>query len=414
MYDFINKNRWTTLVAGSLATFVSMFPAVWSIFQRAASEAYGITLTQSANVFSFTIAFYGLFCLIGGKLQEMFPPRLVFMVGAVIMSLSFMSLYLIRGTVSPVVIYALHSFLFGFGCGINNPAFTTPMLRWYADKNGFAIGVTYAVSRAMLVGETYIGNWLLSSFGIHRAMLIIGIVTMAVMVLCAPTVINPSDEYIRRMVAKANAQSSGSSAARGTVDFSTGEMLRTVQYYLMLFCGIFATPAYLLMASSIVTFGQTRGLSENAAVTAVAIATAGSAFAKFFVPSVSDKVGRKKSALVILTIMLVSAVLLWKSRGLAVVITYAFLYSAYDGFYSLVPPITNDMFGFRYSGSNVAFVSLFNTIASFATPFRFTVLHSRFGDDTVHYIGIVTCALALVCMALLKTDTSHLKIADDI
>ena len=409
MYDFVKNNRWTTLVAGSLATFVSMFPAVWSIFQRAASEAYGISLTESANVMSFSIAFYGLFCLVGGKLQEKFDPRVIFMTGAIIMSLSFISLYLIRDHVSAFTIYTLHSFLFGFGCGINNPAFTTPMLRWYSDKNGFAIGVTYAVSRAMLVGESYLGNYLLSAFGMHRTMLIIGLVTMIIMSLCAPTVVNPSDEYIRQMVAKANTASKGSSSARGTVDFSTGEMLRTVQYYLLLFCGIFATPAYLLMASSIVTFGQTRGLSESAAVTAVAIATAGSALAKFFVPSISDFAGRKKSALVILAVMLVSALGLWRSRGFMVVLTYTLLYSAYDGFYSLIPPLTNDMYGFRYSGSNVAFVSLFNTIASFATPLLFAALSSRFGNDTVHYINIVTCALALLCMALLKTDTSHLK-----
>ncbi len=411
MQKFIEKNRWILLITVSFNTFVSMIPALWSIFQRGAAEAYDITMTQSANFMPMCIAFYGVFYIIGGRMQEKISPMICAVGGAVVMSLGIISLAFWGHNTSALVLNISFCFLFGGGCGINNPALLTPFLRWYADKNGFAIGFTYAASAAMMVGATYFYQFLLDSYGYHKAIFIVGMLSLIISVICSFIIANPTQEYIDAKIALANEKttSAASDSKLGSVDFTPKEMLSTKQYWCLLLAGIFSTPAYLLFASCIVTFGLSRGLSQEMAVTAIAVATAASAVSKFAVPALSDKFGRKQLSIAMCVLELGGAVMLLKAGGPLVIFAYTLVYAAYDGFYTMVPPFTNDLFGFKYSGTNTGLVTIFNTIASFGAPLAVTLFTPIFAENTTMYISVITAAISVVFILLVKIDTWKLK-----
>ena len=145
------------------------------------------------------------------------------------------------------------------------------------------------------------------------------------------------------------------------------------------------------------------------AATAVAVATAASAVSKFVVPALSDKFGRKQLSIAMCVLELAGAVLLLKAGGLLVIFAYTLVYAAYDGFYTMVPPFTNDLFGFKYSGTNTGLVTIFNTIASFGAPLAVTLFTPIFAENTTMYISVITAAISVVFILLVKMDTWKLK-----
>ena len=206
------------------------------------------------------------------------------------------------------------------------------------------------------------------------------------------------------------AQSKGNPQAEAKiVDFTPGEMLKTKQFYLLFFAGIFCAPAYMLIAPSIVTLGISRGLSQTLAVSAVAIATGVSAVGKFIVPAISDKMGRKKCALIFTVCTLVFSVLLMGAHSMALLVVYSALVFTYSGWTMLFNPFITDMFGNTYAGANVGFMSLYSTISSLASPVLVSLLTPVFAANTNHIIGIAGVLLAVILVFLLDTDTSKLK-----
>ena len=70
---------------------------------------------------------------------------------------------------------------------------------------------------------------------------------------------------------------------------------------------------------------------------------------------------------------------------------------------------TNDLFGFRNSGSNIGLTNLSNTIGSLLGPVLLTALTPAFGGNTVYYIGIGGTLLATGCVLLIRTDMAREK-----
>ncbi len=413
MQKLLTKNRWIILMSAVIVWTCTAFPSLWAIFQADAAATYGITLEESAMLFPMCTAFFGVFSIIGGRLQDIFPPNLVAIAGSVMMSTGVIMLSVLGEGTSVMTLYLCFSLPFGGGCGILSPALSASLMKWYADKKGFAIGLGGALSSLVMVCLTYISKALLNSWGMKRTVFVYGIVFMVLCVASCSVLINPTRQYIREKMAVAMAnRPAGRSVVKADndmIEFTSGEMLRTKQFYLLFLAGIFSGPAYMLIAPSIVTLGISRGLSENLAVSAVAIATGVSAIGKFIVPTLSDKIGRKKCAVVFTIFTLISSVLLMKAMGVSVLVVYTALVFTYSGWTMLIGPFVTDMFGNANAGANMGIVSLYSTISSVSAPMLVTLFTPVFAANTSHLIGIAGILLAIVCIVLLDPDTAKLK-----
>jgi len=411
MQKLISKNRRIILFAGIIVWACTSFPSLWGVFQADAAATYGITLEESAMLFPMCTAFFGIFSIIGGKLQDKLPPNVVAMVGSFFMAMGVIMLSVLGEGTTVTKLYFCFSMPFGGGCGLISPAMSASIMKWYADKKGFAMGICGAMSSLVLVVLTYLSQYLLGAWGMQKTVFMYGVVFMVLCIASCFVFINPSREYIMEKSAIAMAaQSKGNPQAEAKiVDFTPGEMLKTKQFYLLFFAGIFCAPAYMLIAPSIVTLGISRGLSQTLAVSAVAIATGVSAVGKFIVPAISDKMGRKKCALIFTVCTLVFSVLLMGAHSMALLVVYSALVFTYSGWTMLFNPFITDMFGNTYAGANVGFMSLYSTISSLASPVLVSLLTPVFAANTNHIIGIAGVLLAVILVFLLDTDTSKLK-----
>ncbi|MEG1782313.1 MAG: MFS transporter [Oscillospiraceae bacterium] len=408
MQKLLSKNRWVIMAAAISIQVCTSFPALWAVFQQSAADTYGITLAQSAMVFPMCTAFYGVFSIIGGKMQDTMSPRVTCIIGSVFMSGGVIALALLGEGTNINTLYLAFSMPFGGGCGLIFPAMINPVMKWYADKKGFAMGTSGAVATGILVIMTYLSKTLLGTWGMKKTVFIYGISFLVVSLISCIFFENPTDEYIKEKTALSKVGGKGAKA-RPVVDFTPREMLKTNQYYLLLAAGICAAPAYMLIAPSIVTMGVSRGLDINQAVSAVALATGTSAIGKFIIPTLSDKIGRKKCAVIFLSITLVLSVLLMRAGGTSLLIIYPAMVCAHGGWAMLITPFGNDMFGFKNAGTNSGLVSIYSTVSAFAGPILVGVFTPLLFEHTNHYIAIAGVGVAVICIALLNPDTSKIK-----
>ena len=413
MQKFLAKNRWVMLCAGVIVMACTTFPVLWGVFQADAAATYGITLEESAMLFPMCNAFYGVVSIFGGKLQDKFKPNIVASIGSILMGSGIIMLSVLGEGTSITTLYVCFALPFGTGCGLIAPALMSTLMKWYADKKGFVMGTTSAIASAILMVLTYVSKYLLSIWGCQKVFLVYGITFMILTLLSTLMFITPSREYImeKSAIALANVAKTGKTAAAPThlVDFTPGEMLKTKQFWLLFIASIFATPTYMLMTPIIVTLGISRGLSETLAVSAVAIATGASAVGKFIIPTLSDKIGRKKCAVIFTSLCAVFSIFLMKATGISLLVAYAGMVFTYGGWFTLISPFVVDMFGNANAGANMGIMSVQATLASLACSFTMAYLVPAMGPMANHIIGIGGMVIAVLLISALNTNTARLK-----
>ena len=411
MRNFLTKNRWAVIVAGIIIWTSTSLPVLWGVFQAPAAESYGITLAESAMIFPMCNMFFGMFSIIGGRLQDKFRPNIVATIGAIVMSTGVFMLSFLAGGTSVTKLYICFALPFGAGCGFIAPTLSASLMKWYADKKGFAAGVAGAVPSIILVGLTYVSKYLLGIWDIKRIFFVYGMIILVVTVSSTMILVNPTDEYImeKASIAVLSTNKSDKPVTNRLVDFAPSEMLRTKQFWMLFLAMVVATPSYMLIAPSIVTLGISRGLSENLAVSAVAIATGVSAIGKFIIPTLSDKIGRKRSAVIFASFTTLFSVILMGARGVALLASYSAMVFTHNGLFALMGPFVIDLFGSKNAGTNMGLMSVQATIASLACSATLAYLVPLFGPLTNHVVSIAGIAIAVVLISLLDVNTAKLK-----
>ena len=75
MQAFLKQHRWVILAAGAAIQVLTGVPAAWGVFQRGVCEGYSLSQENAAMIFSLTICFFGIGCILGGLLQDKKGPR---------------------------------------------------------------------------------------------------------------------------------------------------------------------------------------------------------------------------------------------------------------------------------------------------------------------------------------------------
>ena len=86
MQAFLKQHRWVILAAGAAIQVLTGVPAAWGVFQRGVCEGYSLSQENAAMIFSLTICFFGIGCILGGLLQDKKGPRTAGLAGAVLLA----------------------------------------------------------------------------------------------------------------------------------------------------------------------------------------------------------------------------------------------------------------------------------------------------------------------------------------
>lgn len=404
MRSFLERRRWPMLVAATLMKCIVFFPNGWAVFQPYVSQQLGYTADEAALAMPLIMVFFALFSIVGGRVQDRLSPRTAGWTGMGLMGLAFFSVHLARPG-QPLTLYLGFCLLYGAGYGFLFPAANATLMKWYADRTGFAGGVSSSVAGLYLVAQTYAAEALLSRLPLTTVMGLFGLYSLAVCLPASLFLVVPSPAYLEEKRSLAARPAPEGRPAPGR-EFAPSEMLRTRQFFLLFSAIALVTPAYMLLSPQLITLCMSKGLSKDLALLAISCASVATTVGQLLIPPLSDRLGRKRVMMAMWALGTLCAVLFMLCTGVPLLFIWAGLAMAVNSSSNLITAFVIDMFGFQHSGVNTGLVNIAGGVGALAGPALLGLLTPLWGGNAIYLIGILGAAVGFVCMSLIDPDTA--------
>lgn len=380
----------------------------WSVFTPSLAEA-GWTRTETQVVFAVGLASFAVFMVFAGKKLKTWGPRNLSIIGGLVLGLGYFLAGLIGGTEFwPLVI--LIGLVGGAGIGF---AYVVPIavgMQWFPDKKGMITGLAVAgFGFGALLWVKLAGSWghLIQNLGLGTTFWIYGLAFGAMVIIGGIWMIFPPAGYKPKGYVPPEVKDEQKKAI-GTVDFTSSEMLRTPQFYLIFLTFVFSAGAG-LMSIGLMKLYPMQALMDAGMSEIQASAVSGTAMAVFFSLAnglgrilwglLSDKLGRKTSILIMTASQGVLVILftfmagdpVWLYVG-ATLIGFNF-----GGNFALFPTITADTFGAKNVGQNYPFIFLAYGVGGIVGP----ILGGALGDVGNFALAFTITGIAVLVGTLL-------------
>ena len=411
-------NRWNVVFGAILIQLCLGAIYAWSVFTPVLKEA-GWTGVQSQYVFSAGLASFAVAMVIAGRLMPKIGPQKLAFTGGLVLGLG----YILAGAIGDGVNF-WSTFVFigivgGIGIGL---AYVVPIavgMRWFPDKKGLITGLAVAgFGFGAMLWVKLGGSWghMLENLGISATFMIYGVAFFVAVAFGSKYMFFPPEGWRPEGWAPTEVSGTGF-RAKERVQFTPSQMLRTPQFYLLLFIFAFGASAG-LMSIGLMKLFPGEALAANGYSAAEASAIAGTAMAVFFSLAnglgrilwgmASDKLGRRKS---IMIMMASQAVFVFAFQWAAGTPTLLYVFAALIGFnfggnFALFPTATADIFGTKYVGQNYGWVFLAYGVGGILGP----MLGGKLGDMNNFPMAFTICGgLCLVAAGITMTLRSPHK-----
>lgn len=337
-------NRWRVVAGGVLMNLALGSLYAWSVFVAPLEKEFGWKRAETSLVFTIAVVTFAITFIFGGRLQDRRGPKLAAFIGAVLVSLGF---FLTSFTTSLTFLYLVFGVIVGAGNGFG---YATPIpvaSKWFPDKRGLVVGLMVGGYGA---GSAIIGplaNNLIASIGWRTTFQILGVAFLAMGMAGTLLMANPPAGY------KPEGWTPPPSAAARR-DFTTAEVLRTPQFYLLWIAYCLGTTAGLMTISQLVPMARNSGLSAPAAALALTMGAFGNAGGRILSGWLSDSLGRLTTLRVMVLVSAMAMPLLFAVRE-EVTLFYLLVivvYWCYGTQLSVFASTTADFYGTRNLGMN--------------------------------------------------------------
>ena len=187
----------------------------------------------------------------------------------------------------------------------------------------------------------------------------------------------------------------------GRRHFTTLEMLRTPQFYVMYTMFVLMATGGLLVTANAGPMARSWGLTAGALTLAATLSPLANGASRIFWGWVSDRMGRETTmitAFVLQAVCLFLVVALGQRSGGWFAFTLVLVYFTWGEIYSLFPAMSGDYFGPKHATSNYAVLYTAKGVASIVGGGLAAVLFQQFGSWTAAFYG--TAVLALIAAAI--------------
>lgn len=336
-------NRWRVVVGGVSMNLALGSLYAWSVFVLPLEQEFTWTRAQTSWVFTIAIVTFAVTFIFAGRMQDVRGPRLCAFLGAVLVSLGF---FLASFTASLTYLYLMFAVV-GAGNGFGYAAPMPVASKWFPDKRGLVIGLMvggYGAGSA-IIGP--VASSLIQSMGWRPTFRLLGVVFFVMGMIGTWLLTNPPAGYRPR-----GWTPPATAAARR--DFSTVEMLRTLQFYELWLAYCLGATAGLMTISQLVPFARSAGLGPAAATFAITVGAFGNAGGRILSGWLSDRMGRLTTlcVMVLASAVAMPALFIWRQEVLLFYILVAVVYWCYGTQLSVFASATADLYGTRNLGLN--------------------------------------------------------------
>ncbi len=328
---------------------------VWSIFQTGIANSIFEGDNAAAGLsFSLLLAMLTVGGTIGGKLQDKFGPRVIVILGGIILAIGFFAASFVTTSV-PWLLWLTYGILGGIGMGFTYSTTIACAQKWYPDKRGFITGLIVAALGFGGVLFTPIIEALIKNFGgvgtgELKTFRVLSIIFIVVCTIGGSFVKNPPKEYVPEGYTPP-----ATGSAKANFDYTPLQVLRMPQFYIIAGTMMLACMGGLMMIGFAKPIAIAKDMASTATVGVLIISLCNS-FGRLFWGWVSDKLGRKKTIILLLAGTAVLSLLVNLAVSYLIYILIGGIGFLYGGFLSNFPAYTADLFGTKYTATNYGMV----------------------------------------------------------
>jgi MFS transporter, OFA family, oxalate/formate antiporter len=392
----VNVNsRWFQLVASLIAMImIANLQYAWTLFVRPIQQSNGWILSDVQWAFTLFILFQTWIQPLEGWLIDRMGPRVFISTAGVLCGAGWAGLA--YATTLPML-YTLYAAA-GIGAALVYSGSIGSALKWFRERRGLAAGIMAAGFGGGTALFIPIISSIIASRGYRTAFIITGIV-QGVVILCVAQVLrHPAAETTAPAAPKA-----GTATQATTRHFTTPEMLRTPQFYVLYVMFVLMATGGLLVTAHAGPMAQSWGLTAAALTLAASLSPVANGASRIFWGWASDQIGRETTMVIAfllqaVCLLLVLAVGQWGAGWFA--FTLVLTYFTWGEIFSLFPATLGDYFGTRHATSNYSVLYTAKGVAAIIGGGVAALLYERFGNWSAAFYGSAALALIAGVMAL--------------
>ena len=363
---------------------------IWSIFRVPVMEFLGWNDTQASLTFSIMLPLNMIGVMVGGIVCDRREIRIVFLTG-VIFAVSGLYLASFVTAGNSALLYVFYAGLCGFGGGLAYASAVACVNQWWTEHKGLAVGLTIgAYGCSTVVFGAWVNQMLTSQLGVSGTFKALSLVFLVVFGLAG---------WMIRSAPKGSDASSEETANptdSGGKQFTPKEVLTTPDYYLLVITLVCVTAPYLMLNTTIKSFGIARGLSADIAVVTVMTTGIASAAGRIVSAWMTDKTSVRTVLTGLFCLTLAAMGVLSVAKGILFIVAIALVTFAYGGCAAISPFLAISFFGTKYMSSNLGLLVVSAILAGTIHP----IIAARIGINGLPSNATFAVAEGIVIVGL--------------
>lgn len=412
------KNRNWVVVGAIMIQLALGAIYAWSVYTGKLREA-GWTKAQTQLVFSAGLAFFAIVMVIAGRLMPKIGPQKLALAGGIVLGLGYV-LAGVFGAENFITTFLFVGIMGGSGIGLGYVVPIAVGMRWFPDKKGlitglavagFGFGATLWMALADKLGPLG-GGLLLERIGLSSTFIAYGIAYFLIVSIGSIWMVMPDPCWVPEGW-KPSGSTRNPKIPPDAPDFTSSQMLRTPQFYLIFLTFTFGAAAGLMSIGLMRLWPQealtNAGFSKEEAGAAATLAMAVffalfNGLGRILWGYISDKIGRKTSIVLMMATQGIFVILFqWMAGNPLTLYLFAILIGFnFGGNFALFPAITADTFGTKNVGQNYGWVFLAYAVGGIFGP----IMGGKLGDmgnfPLAFTICGVLCLVAVLTIYLVK------------
>ncbi len=397
------QNRWFQLVASMIAmVMIANLQYAWTLFVQPMQTATHWKLSDIQAAFALFILFQTWVQPLDGWLIDHFGPRGFISAAGVLCGLGWAGLG--YATTLPML-YACYCAA-GMGAAFVYSGSIGSALKWFKDRRGFAAGVMAAGFGGGTALFIPIISRLIETRGYQFTFLATGLFQGAVIMIVAQFLRHPPKEPV-------TAIATGHAQQVGRRQFTTLEMLRTPQFYLMYAMFVLMATGGLLVTANAGPISKAWGLQAALTLTAT-LSPIANGVSRISWGWVSDRLGRERTmtiAFLLQAVCLCLVVSLGHQSGGWFAFTLVIVYLTWGEVFSLFPAASADYFGTRFATSNYSILYSAKGLASVIGSWVGAVVYEHTGSWSAGFYGSAVMALVAAGLSIVLAATMSRRVA---
>ena len=326
---------------------------IWSVFQTGIAESiFGGNHAAAALSFSLILLGLSIFSPVAGKLAAKYSTRIVVFGGGLLISAGFFVASMTTPEF-PWLLWLSYGVMAGVGMGFTYSTTIALAQRWYPHRKGLVTAIIVsALGFGGVVFTPLVENWIAHFGGVGvgelPTFMVIGVIFLVVCSIGSIFLHTPPE------VPKKAGSTAGAVTA-SVKDYTASEMLRNVKFYLIVTTMFLSVIGGLMMIGFARPIAVARGLEATATIGVLAI-TMFNSFGRLFWGTLSDKLGRMNTIMILLIGSGLLSMSMTVVDGYWIYVVIGLIGFCFGGFLSTFPPLTADVFGVKNLATNYGFV----------------------------------------------------------